>query len=195
MSLEAVAEQIGRVDIIICSTGSDKPVLTKATLGKAIKTRATPLVIIDLGVPRNAEESLAQLANVRLYNIDDLDCVVARAMAGRLREIECAEAIVADEAQQFEQWRQARQVAPTVEQLRRHLSAIASAEVDRYGRKFDGANREELGRFAQSLMSKVLHRPTTFLMELAVRPDGIEPPAAADMVRQLFGLDGREDGQ
>ena len=190
IGLDAIAEAIGEVDIIISSTGSTQPVLSFDKFSPVLSRRARPVVIIDIAVPRDVDERLGRLPGVRLLNIDDLDAVVTRTLEGRRKEISHARQIVQEEMQRFEAWRQARQVIPTVEHLRRHLENLAAAEVERYGRRFDPAAREELSRFARSLMAKVLHPPTTFLTELTQQPDGLEPPAAADLVRRLFALDG-----
>jgi glutamyl-tRNA reductase len=192
IGLEAIADVIGDVDIIISSTGSAQPVLTVEAVAHSLTGRRRPLVIIDIAVPRDVDEKLGTLPNVRLLNIDDLDGVVAATLASRQQEIAPATAIVQEEMRRFEAWRQARQVAPTVEHLRTHLAKLAAAEVERYGRRFEPAARDELSRFAQSLMAKVLHPPTMFLTDLTRHPDGLEPPAAADLVRRLFNLDGPE---
>ena len=192
IGLEDIPAAMAGVEVVICSTGSPTPVLTAEALARPLGCRGRPIVIVDIGVPRDVDERLGSLPNVRLFNIDDLDTVVARTLAARELEIPGARAIVAQETDRFEGWRQARQVAATIERLRQRLDAVVQAEVERYGGRFDPAGREELARFARSLAGKLLHAPTAFLNDLAAN-DESDAPAAADMLRRIFNLDEPED--
>jgi glutamyl-tRNA reductase len=188
--LEDIPAAIGRADLVISSTGAPEPVLTWAGLADALRRRDAPLLIIDIAVPRDVDERLARVSNVYLYNIDDLDRLVARNLERRRQEIPRAEAVVEYEVAEFGRWLASREVAPTIRLLQERLADIRQAQVDRYARKF--ADRGELDKFTQSLIGQVLHGPMALLKDLSENGSPSERMAAVDMIRRLFDLDDRE---
>lgn len=93
---------IGRFDIVICSTSSPAPILTREILRSALKARAyEPLFLIDLALPRDIEDGAAALENVFLYNIDDLSQIADENLALRRSEISRCRDILAKRADHF----------------------------------------------------------------------------------------------
>jgi len=189
VGLEDIPRVLDRVDLVISSTGSPEVVLTYAGLADALRRRRRPVFIVDIAVPRDVEERLGDLDNVFLYNIDDLNQLVARNLERRRQEIPRAEAIVEDELAAYGQWLASRQAAPTIRLLYEFLESLQQAHVGRYGKQFTEADRERLKQFAQTLGNQFLHRPTAFLRALAEEGTTSESLQAADLVRRLFGLD------
>ena len=189
VGLEDIPRVLDRVDLVISSTGSPEVVLTYAGLADALKRRRRPVFIVDIAVPRDVDERLGDLDNVFLYNIDDLNQLVARNLERRRQEIPRAEAIVEDELAAYGQWLASRQAAPTIRLLYEFLESLQQAHVGRYGKQFTEADRERLKQFAQTLGNQFLHRPTAFLRALAEEGTTSESLQAADLVRRLFGLD------
>jgi hypothetical protein len=97
IGLEDIPLVLPSVDLVISSTGSPEVVLTYDGLAEGLRRRRRPLFIVDIAVPRDVDERLAGLDNVFLYNIDDLDRLVARNVERRCQEIPRAEAVVEDE--------------------------------------------------------------------------------------------------
>ena len=187
ISLEDIPKAIPQVDLVIASVGAPEPVLTYAALADALRRRDAALLVIDIAVPRNVDERVGRLANVYLYNIDDLDRLVARNVDRRRQEIPRAEAIVEFEVAQFGRWLDSLAVAPTLRLLQERLTNIQQTQIDRYGRKF--ADRGELEKFSQALVNQVLHRPLAFLKGLPADGSTSERLAAVDMIRRMFSLD------
>ena len=105
VSLEELDQALLQADIVISSTGATEPVITAKMVKAAMKPRRhRPLFLIDIAVPRDIEEKVGRLENVYLYDIDDLDQVVARNRAKRENEAVRAERIVAEEAIKFQGW-------------------------------------------------------------------------------------------
>ena len=90
-----------------------------------------PLFLIDLAVPRDVDPAVNELDGCYLYDIDDLEAVVEASLAGRRREAERAEAIVAEEAERFRAWQASLDVVPTIASLRARAEAIRSAELSK----------------------------------------------------------------
>ena len=192
IELKAVADVIAGVDLVICSTGADHFILTHDALAGPLRRNAHSTIIIDIAVPRDVDPRLADFPNVFLYNIDDLDRLVAQNIGRRRREIPRARAIVDDETTQFSQWLDSRQTAPTIKLLRECFDLARQAEIRRYGSKFASSDQEQLDRFTASLCSKILHKPMAFLGKLNRDNSASDALQAIDVIRRMFDLDSLE---
>jgi len=193
MELADIPDAIAEADMVICSTGSPEPVLDRARVGDAIRRRRRFLFIADIAVPRDVDPALGELPNVFLYNMNDLDRVVARNLQRRRAEIPAAEAIVDDEVLGFIRWHDSRQMAATIKLLKQQFEMRQQAEIERYGRRFCPDDRDQLDQFAQGLCSKLLHQPIAFLKELASNATASDQLLAVDTIRRMFGLDSLEE--
>ena len=190
IGLEGIPAAITRADLVITSTGSPETVLTYEGLADVLRRRTGTILIVDIAVPRDVDERLAQLDNVFLYNMDNLNRLVAMNIERRRQEIPRAEAIVDLEVGEFARWLASREVAPTIRQLQEYLAGLQQAQIERYGKKF--AERDELARFAQGLVGQVLHKPLALLKELSADGSVSDRLATVDMLRKLFDLDKKE---
>src|SRR5207249_1402843 len=119
-------------DIVITATGAAAPILTKARIETAMRSRRNrPLFIIDIAVPRDVEAAAGEIEQVFLYNVDDLQATVRENLARRASEVERAEAIVTEEVKKFAAWFRSRGAIPTVIALRQRFEAIRRAELER----------------------------------------------------------------
>jgi glutamyl-tRNA reductase len=183
-------------DIVISSTGAREPILTKALFKKVTKARRwRNLAVIDIAVPRDAEPAIGKLDGVFLFDIDDLERVVAANLAERAKAAEHAGRIVEHEAAQFEQWLRTQGVVPTIRALRERFAQVADAEVqkvlDQLARRehTPAQQREVVQRLVQLVVNKLLHAPTTRLRE--ANPD--EAALRAEVLCELFGLEPGEE--
>ncbi len=184
-------------DVVISSTGAREPILTKKLFKAVAKARRwRPIMVIDIAVPRDAEQSINDLDGVYLFNIDDLDKVVQANLAERGKAADHAGKIVEHEAGQFEQWLRTQGVVPTIRALRQHFGQIADAEVakalDQLQRKelTREQQRELLQRVVQLVINKLLHTPTT-----ALRATDGDAELRAAVLCELFGLDPDQSDQ
>ena len=83
-----------------------------------------PLVLIDIAVPRDIEHACGELDGVSVYDMDDLQAVVARNLSVREAERARAEAVVEEEIQRFARWLAQLDVMPTIAALREHGAEI-----------------------------------------------------------------------
>jgi glutamyl-tRNA reductase len=145
--------------------------------------------VIDIAVPRDVEPSVNELDGCYLYDIDDLEAVVAETLAVRRREAERAEAFVVEEADRFQEWYASLEVVPAIASLRRRAEEIRRAELERaesrLGRLTEPERRAVESITAQ-IVNKLLHLPTVRMKEAAATPAGA---VYVDAVEHLFGLD------
>jgi len=190
-AMEALPLLLPHVDVVVCSTGSSRYVLTHEMVHAAMRSRrGRMLFVIDISVPRNVDPRIHDLENVYLFDVDDLEREVARAMGGRGGALERAETILEEELRSYEVERRAGSVAPTVAALRERFRMVARAELERSlgGRlKHLGEHdRLALEAMLDATMNKLLHGPTVALRQQAASPDGA---ALATVLRALFQLE------
>lgn len=103
--LDALEAELLKADIVICSTASDKPLITKKMIGPLMKVRrGRSLYFVDIAVPRNVEPKVHGIDNAYVYNIDDLQELIQENMARRKNEVKTAETLVTGLAQEFYDW-------------------------------------------------------------------------------------------
>jgi glutamyl-tRNA reductase len=185
ISLERIDAELHRADVVLSSTSAPGWTLTREQVSGALPSRrGRPLFLIDLAVPRDLDPAIHELDGCYLYNIDDLEAVVAATLAGRRREAERAEAIVAEEADRFRDWQASLDVVPAITSLRARAEEIRAAELNRA--KLSGSERRAAESVTAAVLNKLLHLPTIRMKEAAAAADGV---IYADAVRHLFGLE------
>jgi glutamyl-tRNA reductase len=181
--LDAIAGELATADVVVACTSAPGFVLHAADVPDR---KGRPLFLIDLAVPRDLDPALNELDSCYLYDIDDLEAVVDATLAGRRREAERAEAIVAEEAERFRAWQASLDVVPTIASLRARAEAIRTAELGKAAPRLTDEERRAVESITAQILNKLLHLPTVRMKEAAAAADGV---LYADAVRHLFGLE------
>jgi len=180
---------IVRADIVITATGSQRPIITRADVEAATgRRRVDPLFIIDIAVPRDVDPSVAEIEQVFLYNVDDLQSIVQENLARRTAEIARAEAIVAEELARFTAWQRSRRAVPTVVALRQRFDEIRRAELQRLDARLSSLPpdaRARVDEVTRLIVEKLLLEPTEQLKAL---PDEETQAIYTEAVNRLFRL-------
>jgi glutamyl-tRNA reductase len=185
LGLEDVGGSLEHVDVVLSSTAAPGWTLSRGDVERVLHARkGRPLFLIDLAVPRDLDPAIHELDSCYLYDIDDLEAVVAETLAGRRREAERAEAIVVGEADRFREWQASLDVVPAIASLRARAEEIRAAELARA--KLSGAERRAAESVTAAVLNKLLHLPTIRMKQAAAAADGV---IYADAVRHLFGLE------
>ena len=185
VGLDEIGEQLASADVVISSTSAPGWILERNQVERVLSARkGRPLFLIDLAVPRDLDPSIHELDGCYLYDIDDVQAVVAETLAGRRREAERAEAIVAAEAERFREWQASLDVVPAIASLRARAEEIRAAELERA--KLNDSERRAAESVTTAVLNKLLHLPTIRMKEAAAAADGV---IYADAVRHLFGLE------
>ena len=184
---EELEQHLADVDVVVSSTTSPGYVLDAQTVDRARKGRS--ILFVDLAVPRDLDPAIHDLDGCYLYDIDDLQAIVAETIVGRRGEAERAESIVAGEAQKFHEWHTSLDVVPAIASLRARAEEIREAELRKAEGvlgKLDESQRRAVESLTGSIVNKLLHLPTVRMKQAAAAADGV---IYAEAVRHLFGLD------
>jgi glutamyl-tRNA reductase len=192
---EQLDEHLVEADVVVTSTGSSQPIITRASFEKLLKRRRyKPLFVIDIALPRDVEQSVEELENVYLYNLDHLQQVVSQTQSQRTDAIEAAQRIVADQVNDFLTWHRQRELGPLIDALYKRYHALAQEELARTLHKLGNvgeAEKAHLEDFARRLVNKLLHDPMRMLRHSDPQHGG---GAAATQylhaLEKLFGLEG-----
>ena len=196
VGLDKLPEQLMHADIVLSSTSSPHPILERDELQLVMAERGSrPLLIIDIAVPRDVDPACGELAGVNLYDIDDLQAVVARNLSTRAQETPRALEIVEEEIQRFARWLGQLDALPTISALRAHGDEIVQQVLAENSGRWESSSERDLARVeavARAVMSRLLHEPTIRLRSLSED----RGHASLELVRELFGLreDARADG-
>jgi glutamyl-tRNA reductase len=186
LSLDHLPSQLETADIVVASTSSPHPIVTADALAEVVRARGgKPIVLIDLAVPRDIDPECADLPGVSVYDMDDLQAVVARNLEVRSEEALLAERVVEDEIQRFAKWLGQLDVVPTVAALRRRSDEIVAGVLAENASRWESLSdqdRERVEKLARTVAQRLLHEPT-------LRMKAAGGHGRLQVVRELFGLD------
>lgn len=178
------------VDVLVCSTAAPRAIVFPEHVAPALAARGDrPLCILDIALPRDVDPSVGELANVFLYNLDDLQAVVSSSLERRRAELPTAEELIAGETERYWQWVAGLSAVPVLTAMREQMDDVRARELDEALRKLrhlPDAERAVIEEFSRTLMNKFLHSPTVRLRSAAANGRGL---GVVDAVRYLFDLE------
>lgn len=189
LSFDERLAAVREAEVVVVSTGAEEPVFTRRQLKEAMKARSTsPLLVVDLGVPRNVEPSAGRIENLFLHTIDSLENLIQRNLKRRKEEVPRVQEIIEEELDQFRAWFRNLEAEPVVAQIQRQAERIRQQEVEAVLSRFPAETHGDLERLTRSLVRKILHNPSAHL-----RGQGEGSPkrdlSRLHLVRELFHLD------
>jgi glutamyl-tRNA reductase len=170
--------------VVLTAVASETHVLARADFDAV----TGPLLVIDLGLPRNVDPSVGTVRGVTLLDMDTLSASVARALGDRQEEAVAARHIVATEVERFRTASRQRGAAPVIASLRARLESLRVAELERRRAQLADLSEEEWDQVDQTTraaLAKMLHEPTILLKETAGTPRG---ERLVEALRILFDL-------
>ena len=195
VGLDGLPDQLVQADIVLSSTSSPHPIVGRDELELVMEKRdGRPLLLIDIAVPRDIDPGCGELEGVTLYDIDDLQAVVARNLSTRAGELPRATELVEEEIHRFARWLGQLDALPVVSALREHANAIVEQVLAENGDRWESASPRDRARveaIARAIVSRLLHEPTIRLRDLG----GDRGHASLELVRELFGLKELDSGE
>jgi len=202
--LDGVADELALADLAVAATAGSTPTVGAATVADALARRdrdgggpgtpegsrvgSGPLVLLDLGVPRDVEPGVRGLPGVVLADLDALRAVLETDEEPR-REVERVRSLIARETGAFMGGQREARLNPTIRVLRARAEQVRQQELAKASARLAGLDdrqRAAVEAVTRGLVNKLLHDPMVRGKTLAARPDGDLYVAA---LRELYGLD------
>ncbi len=192
LSLDNLATALADAHVVVSCTGAVRPVVSLADVHNTLAASPRdetdrPLVICDLGMPRDVDPAVSGLPGVWVVDMDRVQREPsARAAAA---DTEAARHLVAAEVATYLAGQRMAEVTPTVTALRQRAADVVEAELLRLDHRLpslEAAHRDEVARTVRRVVDKLLHAPTVRIKQLASAPGG---DSYAEALRELFELD------
>ena len=196
---DAFADALVTADIVIASTAAPHHIVNRGTLQPILrKRRGKPLFLIDLSLPRNIDPDVANLDNVFLRNIDELQEAVAESVQTRTVEATHGEAIAREDTEKFLGWYRAREAVPVIAQLKARLEQVRQDDLAILRGKLGHLSERDwqaIETTTRAMMNRVAREPILRLKREMNAESPSDAPALYDLAaaaREIFGLNAPE---
>jgi len=173
-----LSDEISKTEILIVSTGSDKPTVTKDMI-----PTDKDLLILDLSMPKNVAEDVKLLDNVTLVNVDELSVVTDETLAVREREVPKAELIIDIYKDEFSEWLNHRRFTPAINALKQSLEIIQENEIDFHKKKIQNFDEEQAKIITSHFIQKIT---TQFVKHL--KDENTTAVQSIEIMQKVFPL-------
>jgi len=184
IGLDDIGAHLREADIVVASTASPHAIITRDMAAAALRARKRrPIFMVDIAVPRDIEASVAELEDVYLFTVDDLQSVVNENMENRRQAAREADRMIATEVDRFELQLRTRSAAPTIRRLRHEAERTRELTLEQARRMLAaGRGTDEVLEFlAATLTNRLIHAPSQRLREAAESGDEKIIGAIADI--------------
>jgi glutamyl-tRNA reductase len=190
--LDDVPALLANVDLVISAVGSGEPQITAHTLRAAVRSRVgRPILIIDVATPRDVEIAAREIDAVTVYELADLQQIVATHLERRRAEVPAVEAIVAGSVRAYMRWYLSRAAAPLIADLRRRAEVVRATEIGKLFASLGHLStreRELIESASLAIVNRLLHAPVTQLRETIA--DRSQDVLESDSLQSLLDVDG-----
>ena len=179
-------EVVNDVDVVITATGAPGTLINFEEMNKTIQLRQnTPLLIMDIGLPRDVEPRVSDLPNVTYFDMEALQEIAAENGKARAQEIGAAEHLIEEELKEFSVWLENLQTQPTIASLSARSEKIRKDAVEKSLQRLhlDEAQQDEIDALTRAIVKRILHDPI-----VALREYGNQDTHYVEVVHKLFGL-------
>ncbi|KAI4296480.1 hypothetical protein L6164_036435 [Bauhinia variegata] len=176
-------------DVIFTSTASESPLFSKEDVQKlpSVAPFLRRRLFIDISVPRNVEPCVSDLETAVVYNVDDLQEVVAANKEDRLQKAAEAQVIILEELNKFVAWKDSLETVPTIKKLRAYVERIRASEFEKclskLGDNISKKQKQAIYDLSMGIVSKLLHGPMQHL-----RCDGNDNRALDEVLENMRSL-------
>jgi glutamyl-tRNA reductase len=185
VGLDDLDKELAQADIVIACTASTLPLITKTATEAAIRARRRrPIFMMDLAVPRDIDPAVAELEDVYLFSIDDLQQLIDENRQQREVAAGGARLLIDQEVARFLTESRAHDAGPAIRALRQQADGIRLQTVEQARRLLaTGKSADEVIEYlANTLTNRLLHTPTQALRQAAELSDS----ALAEVLTRLL---------
>jgi len=188
IGLDEIPSHLREADIVVASTASPNAIITHAMARDALRARKRrPMFMVDIAVPRDIEPEVAELEDVYLFTIDDLQTVVNENMESRRQAAREATRMIASEVDRYALQLRTREAAPTIRRLREHAEQARRHTLDQARHMLAaGRSAEDVIEFLSStLTNRLIHAPSQRLRDAAESGDD----SVIETIADIYHLD------
>jgi glutamyl-tRNA reductase len=186
IGLDEIPSHLREADLVVASTASPNVIITRAMAVQALRARKRrPIFMVDIAVPRDIDPEVAELEDVYLFTVDDLQVVVNENMESRRQAASEADRMIAAEVDRFELQQRSRSAAPTIRRLRDEAEHVRQHTLEQARRMLaSGRTPDEVLEFlSNTLTNRLIHAPSQRLRDAAETGDQEIIRAIADIYR------------
>jgi len=187
IQLADLHEHLHEADIIFSSTASSLPILGKGAVEQALKKRRhRPMFMVDIAVPRDIEPEIAELDDVYLYTVDDLQAVIEENLNSRREAAHQADEIIDTSVDHFLNWMNSLNAVDTITALREQITHLGEEPLAKARKRLARGDDplEVLEAFQHALCARIAHQPSVRLREASAAGRA----EVLAMTRELFGI-------
>lgn len=176
---EELSTELQNTDILVVATGADKPTITPENLNPQ-----KPILVLDLSIPKNVDESITNNPNVKLVHLDELSRITDSTLENRKNFIPQAEEIIEEIKGEFFDWINARKFAPTINALKEKLNLIKEAELDFQKKKISNFDEQQ----AEIISNRIIQKITTHFAN-HLKDENTPLEESIEWIEKVFGLE------
>ena len=172
--LGEIGDYLSQADIVISSTASQLPIIGKGMVERATsKRRHSPMLLIDIAVPRDIEPEVEEVNDAYLYTVDDLHSVIEENVRARQDAAKAAEQMIEEGVESYRRVVESRKVSDLIVNFRQSAEAIKNTELEKAlkGLEMGQSPEQVLNKLAHGLMNKLIHAPTRYLRDAGAEAD------------------------
>ena len=169
-----IGDYLSQADIVISSTASQLPIIGKGMVERATaKRRHSPMLLIDIAVPRDIEPEVESVKDAYLYTVDDLHSVIEENVRARQDAAKAAEQMIEEGVESYRRVVESRKVSDLIVTFRQSADDIKNTELEKAlkGLEMGQAPEQVINKLAHSLMNKLIHAPTRYLRDAGADAD------------------------
>ena len=171
--------EIRNADILIVATGAQNP-----TINKELIYSKRNLLILDLSIPKNVADDVAEMENVKVLHLDHLAQMTDETLERRKQFIPKAQEIIAEVEGEFNKWLETRKFAPTIKALKRKLKTMKDNEIDNQRRKIPNFNDEQAEIVSNRIIQKIMNHFANHLKD-----DSNTTDESLELIQRVFQLE------
>ncbi|ETI60323.1 glutamyl-tRNA reductase [Marinomonas profundimaris] len=172
--LGEIGDYLSQADIVISSTASQLPIIGKGMVERATsKRRHSPMLLIDIAVPRDIEPEVEEVNDAYLYTVDDLHSVIEENVRARQDAAKAAEEMIDEGVDSYRRVVESRKVSDLIVTFRQSAETMKNTELEKALKSLEMGHSPEqvMNKLAHGLMNKLIHAPTRYLRDAGADAD------------------------
>ena len=190
MPFSDLSELLAVVDMVLTSTGSERPIIGPDLIQTVMKKRKNrPIFLIDIAVPRDIDPSVNNIGNTYLYDIDDLKELSQKHLADRVKESEKARTIIDEEVLRFSEWLGRVDVNPLISHIMAKAEEVRSRELKKTLGRLGELDEETLNNIdimTRTIVNKLVY---PYLALIKKKYD----PTVFEVLKELFRFEENDE--